>query len=218
MGQPHRTRIQDDWAVETRNRQSKCMNWTLSWGPKNLCTHTLRPRVEREILEGRSKWYFLREALFTSVRTVKTGMLVRSSVRPESNYFLRRGYEGWPRAAGPWCFERSIFRFSKVFEKFWKFSKKKCSKCSYQCGLLLAKIRFWTSHDQVWWTFGELFWTFLKLWKRSFWRGLRHWKKVDELKDLGCYVRGKFYDLSWSKPVLRAPAVHGVSSIPWSVT
>ena len=37
-------------------------------------------------------------------------------------------------------------------------------------------------------------------------------KKVDELKDLGCYVRGKFYDLSWSKPVLRAPAVHGVSS------
>ena len=36
--------------------------------------------------------------------------------------------------------------------------------------------------------------------------------KVDELKDLGCYVRGKFYDLSWSKPVLRAPAVHGVSS------
>ena len=42
---------------------------------------------------------------------------------------------------------------------------------------------------------------------------MRHWKKVDELKDLGCYVRGKFYDLSWNKPVLRAPAVHGVSSI-----
>ncbi len=42
---------------------------------------------------------------------------------------------------------------------------------------------------------------------------MRHWKKVDELKDLGCYVRGRFYDLSWSKPVLRAPAVHGVSSM-----
>ena len=42
---------------------------------------------------------------------------------------------------------------------------------------------------------------------------MRHWKKVDELKDLGCYVRGKFYDLSWSKPVLRAPAVHSVSKL-----
>ena len=38
-------------------------------------------------------------------------------------------------------------------------------------------------------------------------------KKVEELKDLGCSVRGRFYDLAWSKPVLRAPAVHGVSSI-----
>ena len=37
-------------------------------------------------------------------------------------------------------------------------------------------------------------------------------KKVEELKDLGCPVRGRFYDLAWSKPVLRAPAVHGVSS------
>ena len=37
-------------------------------------------------------------------------------------------------------------------------------------------------------------------------------KKVEELKDLGCSVRGRFYDLAWSKPVLRAPAVHGVSS------
>ena len=36
-------------------------------------------------------------------------------------------------------------------------------------------------------------------------------KKYEELKDLG--VRGRFYDLAWSKPVLRAPAVHGVSSI-----
>ena len=26
-------------------------------------------------------------------------------------------------------------------------------------------------------------------------------------------VRGRFSDLSWSKPVLRAPAVHGVSSV-----
>ena len=37
-------------------------------------------------------------------------------------------------------------------------------------------------------------------------------KKVEELKDLGCSVRCRFYDLAWSKPVLRAPAVHGVSS------
>ena len=37
-------------------------------------------------------------------------------------------------------------------------------------------------------------------------------KKDEELKDLGCSVRGRFYDLAWSKPVLRAPAVHGVSS------
>ena len=37
-------------------------------------------------------------------------------------------------------------------------------------------------------------------------------KKVEELKNLGCSVRGRFYDLAWSKPVLRAPAVHGVSS------
>ena len=36
-------------------------------------------------------------------------------------------------------------------------------------------------------------------------------KKVEELKVLGCSVRGRFYDLTWSKPVLRAPAVHGVS-------
>ena len=41
-------------------------------------------------------------------------------------------------------------------------------------------------------------------------------KKVEELKDLGCSVRGRFYDLAWSKPVLRAPAVHGVSSNPAS--
>ena len=38
-------------------------------------------------------------------------------------------------------------------------------------------------------------------------------KKVEELKDFGCSVRGRFYDLAWSKPVLRAPAVHGVSSL-----
>ena len=38
-------------------------------------------------------------------------------------------------------------------------------------------------------------------------------KKVEELKDLECSVRGRFYDLAWSKPVLRAPAVHGVSSL-----
>ena len=38
-------------------------------------------------------------------------------------------------------------------------------------------------------------------------------KKVEELKDLGCSVRGRFYDLAWSKPVLRAPAGPGVSSI-----
>ena len=37
-------------------------------------------------------------------------------------------------------------------------------------------------------------------------------KKVEELEDLGCSVRGRFYDLAWSKPVLRAPAVHGVSN------
>ena len=37
-------------------------------------------------------------------------------------------------------------------------------------------------------------------------------KKVEGLKDLGCSVSGRFYDLAWSKPVLRAPAVHGVSS------
>ena len=41
-------------------------------------------------------------------------------------------------------------------------------------------------------------------------------KKVEELKDLGCSVRGRFYDLAWSKPVLRAPAVHGVSSLEGS--
>ena len=38
-------------------------------------------------------------------------------------------------------------------------------------------------------------------------------EKVEELKDLGCSVRGRFYDLAWSKPVLRATAVHGVSSL-----
>ena len=30
---------------------------------------------------------------------------------------------------------------------------------------------------------------------------------------MGCSVRGRFYDLAWSKPVFRAPAVHGVSSL-----
>ena len=32
------------------------------------------------------------------------------------------------------------------------------------------------------------------------------------IKRFGCYVSGKFNDFSWSESVLRAPAVHGVSS------
>ena len=53
---------------------------------------------------------------------------------------------------------------------------------------------------------------FFETLKTEFVTWIASMKKVDELKDLGCYVRGKFYDLSWSKPVLRAPVVHGVSS------
>ena len=153
---------------------------------------------------------FLREALFTSVRTVKTGMLVRPFVRKVITFCEEdmRGDHVPLDLGGLNDRFFGVEKFLKSFEKFWKVLKKnekKCSKCTYQCGLLIAKIRFWTSHDQVWWTFGELFWTFLKLWKRVFWRGLRGY--------LGCSVRGRFYDLAWSKPVLRAPAVHGVSSI-----
>ena len=54
--------------------------------------------------------------------------------------------------------------------------------------------------------FDELLVHFFETLKKGF---LTWMKKVEEL---GCSVRGRFYDLAWSKPVLRAPVVHGVSS------
>ena len=61
--------------------------------------------------------------------------------------------------------------------------------------------------------FDELLMNFFETLKKGFLTWIAWMKKVEELKDLGCSVRGRFYDLAWSKPVLRAPAVHGVSSI-----
>ena len=60
--------------------------------------------------------------------------------------------------------------------------------------------------------FDELLVNFFETLKKGFLTWIAWMKKVEELKDLGCSVRGRFYDLAWSKPVLRAPAVHGVSS------
>ena len=53
----HESKTIEQSKGEIDNR--KCMNWTLGRARFFLCTHTLRPRVEREILEGRSKWYFI---------------------------------------------------------------------------------------------------------------------------------------------------------------
>ena len=66
--------------------------------------------------------------------------------------------------------------------------------------------------------FDELLVNFFETLKRGFLTWIAWMKKVEELKDLGCSVRGRFYDLAWSKPVLRAPAVHGVSSMTSNVT
>ena len=60
--------------------------------------------------------------------------------------------------------------------------------------------------------FEPLLINFFETLKKGFLTWIAWMKKVEELKDLGCSVRGRFYDLAWSKPVLRAPAVHGVSS------
>ena len=73
----------------------------------------------------------MRSALYIRPHSQNWNVRSLHVVRPESNYFLRRGYEGGSRAAGPWCFERSIFL---GFEK----NEKKCSKCSYQWDLLMT--------------------------------------------------------------------------------
>ena len=65
--------------------------------------------------------------------------------------------------------------------------------------------------------FDELLVNFFETLKKGFLTWIAWMKKVEELKDLGCSVRGRFYDLAWSKPVLRAPAVHGVSSTAFEV-
>ena len=54
----HESKTIEQSKGEIDNR--KCMNWTLGRARFWLSTHTLRPRVEREILEGRSKWYFFK--------------------------------------------------------------------------------------------------------------------------------------------------------------
>ena len=53
--------------------------------------------------------------------------------------------------------------------------------------------------------FDELLVNFFETLKKGFLTWIAWMKKVEELKDLGCSVRGRFYDLAWSKPVLRAP-------------
>ena len=61
----------------------------------------------------------LREALFTS-ESVKLGHVrssVRSSVRPDNNCFLRRGYGGCRNAAGHWQFELWILMVLKKMKK-----------------------------------------------------------------------------------------------------
>ena len=61
----------------------------------------------------------LREALFTS-ESVKLGHVracVRLSVRPDNNWFLRRGYEGCRNAAGHWQFELWILAVLKKLKK-----------------------------------------------------------------------------------------------------
>ena len=106
---------------------------------------------------------FARSALYVRAHSQNWNVssFVRSFVRPESNYFLRRGYEGWPRAAGPWCFERSIFQVLNFFQNFWKKVLK-----------VYISMRIAHSKNPVLNQSGPSlmnFWrTFLKLWKRVF--------------------------------------------------
>ena len=48
--------------------------------------------------------------------------------------------------------------------------------------------------NHFWSTFGELFWNL----KKEVLTWIAWMKKVEELKDLGCSVRCRFYDLAWS--------------------
>ena len=105
-----------------------------------------------------------RSALY--VRAHSQNWNVRSFVSSESNYFLRRGYEGVTT-----CLWARVFWTIDFlgFENFWK--KKSVQSVHIWCGLLEVKIRFWTSFDQLLANFFETL-------KKGFWRGLRGWKKL----------------------------------------
>ena len=90
------------------------------------------------------------------------------------------------------------------FFRFWKvlFVLKKC-KVLYISGADYSKSK--SGFEPVLMNFLR---TFLK---RGFWRGLRRWKKLLNWRILGVLL-GVDFMICLGKPVLRAPAVHGVSS------
>ena len=128
----------------------------------------------------------LREALFTFVGKSKPDVpSVRSSVRPENNHFLRVAYEGWTHVCQQWGFENPILK-----------KLKKSGQSVYINGKC----------SQVW----TNFWIpFLNFCKNNFLTWIASPDKKLKSRKLGIVDSGKFVHSGR----LRAPAVHGVSSI-----
>ena len=92
------------------------------------------------------------------MRTVKTGMYVRSFVRVESNYFLRRGYEGGSRATGPWCFEVPDFSpYTSNYKLYYTFGPKsirlpifEINSLTFSVFLILGVITFRRQFGDPW--------------------------------------------------------------------
>ena len=121
-------------------------------------------------------------------------------LRSESNCFLGRGYGGGFNARRRWRFDTSIFRISKVDPP-----------------INPLRNRILTLRDPV---FDHLFAHFLNLWKPPNWRSWRH----DQNKSAIRWFFGAIPSASTANVLsvlgfsgqsiaLRAPAVHGVSSI-----
>ena len=142
----------------------------------------------------------LREALFTSVRTVKTGMYVRPSVRSSVRIFSDFCEEDTRGGHMP----LSLGVLNYEFEGFWK-NLKKSARSVHINGIC--------SQEKS--GFGSILVNFFEtFWKRSLWRRLRHLEKAGELKSLGCYVRGRFSDLPWRNQCF-APLPCAVYLVSW---
>ena len=125
----HESKTIEQSKREIDNR--KCMNWTLGRTRFWLSTHTLRPRVEREILEGRSKWYFFKIVREKSYLNKFSKVFVVGG-QPGPNWLQRgtvtSGILGWHALWGIKWLSQDVMRLRRDKDLCWV----SISKCKFR--------------------------------------------------------------------------------------